>query len=43
MKDDQQEAWLKSNLEELEGAMLENSLGCQIIVAGLKADILQVY
>ena len=43
MKDDLQEKWIKqSNLEELEGSMLENSLGCEIIVVGLKADILQV-
>ena len=44
MKDNLQEKWLKqSNLEELEGCILENSLGCEILVVGLKADILQVY
>lgn len=43
MKDDLQEKWMKlSTVEELEGSMLENSLGCEIIVVGLKADILQV-
>ena len=43
MKDNLQEKWLKqSNLEELEGCILENSLGCEILVVGLKADILQV-
>ena len=43
MKDDLQEKWMKlSNLEELEGSMLENSLGCEIVVVGLKADVLQV-
>jgi len=42
MKDNLQEKWLKqSNLEELEGCILENSLGCEILVVGLKADILQ--
>ena len=44
MKDDLQEKWMKlSNLEELEGSMLENSLGCEIVVVGLKADVLQVF
>ena len=44
MKDDLQEKWMKlSNVEELEGSMLENSLGCEIVVVGLKADVLQVF
>ena len=44
MKDDLQEKWMKlSTVEELEGSMLEHSLGCEIIVVGLKADVLQVF
>ena len=43
MKDDLQQKWLdKSTLEELEGGILENCLGCEILVVGLKSDLLQV-
>ena len=43
MKDDFQEKWLKeANLEDIEGCTLENNLGCQIVVVGLKSDQLQV-
>merc|ERR1711990_464379 len=42
MKDNLQQKWLsKSTLEELEGGILENCLGCEILIVGLKSDLLQ--